>query len=80
MWYMIDLDNGVIDTASTRISLLTHNGPDKVRVLGHQCGKPVYHVLWDKDDGIGDDAYIYSSKEQAVADGFDWAFAEDGVG
>lgn len=46
-------------------SLLLRSGLESASVSHYRLGKPVYHASWDTSDGIGSDAYIYSSKEQA---------------
>ncbi len=77
MWYLINCDDGVIDKAPTKKSLLLRSELVSASVSHHRLGKPVHHASWDTSDGIGRDAYIYSSKEQAKEDGFDWAFSQD---
>lgn len=76
MWHLVDMDDGIIDTADTKRKLLKRNGFEHAHISHHRLNKPVYQVYKDASDGIGGDLAVYSSKEQLISDGFGWIFEE----
>lgn len=67
MWYLIDVDDGVLCTGRTKadISLWWNY----CRRLGKILGRPTYEVWQDN----GHHHYLYSSREQAEGAGFGFA-------
>ena len=67
MWYLMNMDDGIIEEGRTKSEImLNHNSAHRSHFI---LNKMVYHV----EDEFHD-YYLYSSREQAIADGFDWAF------
>lgn len=67
MWYLINNNDGIVETADTkRQIMLNHNYCEREGIVDGKC---VYHVLDDFHD-----YYLFSSKEQAIKAGFEWAF------
>lgn len=68
MWYLISNNDGIVETSETyREMRLNHSGRFERELIS--LNRPVYHVY---DDGY--DYYLFSSKEQAIENGFYWAF------
>ena len=69
MWYLISNNGGIVEFAKTkREIMLNHNSCERESIIN---GKMCYHVY---DDFY--DYYLFSSKEQAIAAGFEWAFED----
>lgn len=73
MWYLIDVDDGVIASSKTKREL---RGYFTVCEIGYKkLGKPVYELYSPETDNGSNShgATLYSSAKQAVADGFGFA-------
>lgn len=70
-WYLVSMNEGIIDRAKTKRSLMARNGFTK----SEREGKSVYLVSADASDGIGQSCYIIEDCNMA-ANGFEWALAE----
>ena len=69
MWYLMSVDDGVVEQAATKYEImLSHRHAYRE---GVSLGRAYYRVE-DEDYGY----YLFSSKEQAVANGFNWAFED----
>lgn len=67
MWYLIHMDDGIVEQASTkREIMLSHS---KCYRYGISLGKALYHVMDEEHE-----YYLFSSREQAIDSGFEWAF------
>ena len=74
MWYLIDVDYGVIGTSRTKRGL--RNRFEHCEIEYKKLGKPVYHLYTpatDDNETNGHEGALYSSAEQAEADGFAFA-------
>ncbi len=71
IWYLVSMDDGIIDSAKTKRSLMARNGFTKSK----KEGKLAYHVGMDASDGIGCDYYMIKDCDMA-ANGFEWALVE----
>lgn len=70
MWYLMNVDDGVVEKADTKYEIMLSHS--HAYLEGVSLGKTFYKV---EDENR--DYYLFSSKEQAIANGFDWAFADD---
>ena len=70
-WYLVTMDEGIIDKAKTKRSLMARNGFTKSK----KEGRSAYLVEADASDGIGQSYYIIEDCNMA-ANGFEWALVE----
>ena len=67
MWYLINNTYGIAETGNSKKEImLNHEIAERESVIS---GKMCYHVIDESND-----YYLFSSKEQAIAAGFSWAF------
>lgn len=73
MWYLIDMDDGIIDMASTKKSLILRNTGGAY--FSHIETSGVYSLWSTMDDPEGMEiGYMVRDKATALSNGFDWAF------
>lgn len=70
-WNLVTMDEGIIDRAKTKRSLMARNGFTK----SEREGKSAYLVSTDASDGIGQSYYIIEDCNMVV-NGFGWALGE----
>ena len=70
-WYLVTMDEGIIDRAKTKRSIMARNGFTK----SEREGKSAYLVSADANNGIGQSYYIIEDCNMVV-NGFEWALAE----
>lgn len=69
MWYLINNTDGIVETGNSKSEIMNnHEKAERESIID---GKMYYHVI---DEFY--DYYLFSSKEQAIKAGFDWAFEE----
>ena len=66
-WFLVDMDDGIIDKAPTKRSLMKRNGFVKSNREGR-----AYLVYPYNSDGIGTSYYIIKDSDMSLC-GFDWA-------
>ena len=67
IWYLVSMDDGIIDAASTKRSLMTRNGYTTSVKEGS-----AYLVGEDASDGIGRSLYMIKDSDMQ-GNGFEWA-------
>lgn len=70
-WFLVTMDEGIIDRAKTKRSLMARNGFIKSKREGNSA----YLVSADASDGIGQSYYIIEDCNM-IKNGFEWALAE----
>ena len=70
-WYLVTMDEGIIDTAKTKRSIMARNGFTKSK----RESRSAYLVSGDASDGIGQSYYIIEDCNM-IANGFEWALAD----
>lgn len=76
-WFLVDVDDGIVDVAPLKGALLYRNGYRNSSVDSWVSDKPVYRIQKDDADGIGGCLYVFSSEEQLIKAGFEWALKKD---
>ena len=72
-WFLVDVDDGIIDQANTKTGLLARNGFLRTSIEGYVRERPFYRIDRDDSDGVGGTLYVFSSKTQLIDAGFSWA-------
>ena len=66
MWILLSSKDGIIDKSDTKKEMNDKYG--KFEIAGEVMNKFMYVQKKSSD------CFLYNSEEQAIADGFDWAF------